>query len=76
MARQSYLAAEVMWGHKFAPIIFHPVPNGNRYRIDFSEWVLCMTSLHDQLRSGLPHVSDTAAPPALQIPQHVSPARL
>ncbi len=37
MARQSYLAAEVMWGHKFAPIIFHPEPNGNRYRIDFSE---------------------------------------
>eukprot|EP00891_Asterochloris_glomerata_P004119 jgi/Astpho2/4119/fgenesh1_pg.00063_%23_104_t len=38
MARQSYLAAEVMWGHKFAPIIFHPEPNGNRYRIDFSEF--------------------------------------
>jgi len=39
MARQSYLMDEIMWGHQFNQIIYHPEPEDTRYRIDFSRYV-------------------------------------
>ncbi len=38
MARQSYLMDEIMWGHQFNQIIYHPEPEDTRYRIDFSRY--------------------------------------
>ena len=38
MARQSYLMDEIMWGHQFNQIIYHPEPENTRYRIDFSRY--------------------------------------
>ncbi|DBB04045.1 hypothetical protein WJX77_007564 [Trebouxia sp. C0004] len=38
MARQSYLMDEIMWGHQFNQIIYHPEPEDTKYRIDFSSF--------------------------------------